>query len=77
MRLAVAVDHAELRFAYALSDGAWTDIGPVLDASLLSDEAGYGEHGSFTGAFVGMAAFDVSGSGMNADFRRFVYDGAD
>lgn len=77
VRLAVTVDHTELRFAYALSDGAWTNIGPMLDASLLSDEAGYGEHGSFTGAFVGMAAFDVSGSGMTADFRRFVYEGAD
>ncbi len=77
MRLAVAVDHTELRFTYALSDGTWTDVGPPLDASLLTAEAGYGEQGSFAGAFVGMAAFDVSGAGMNADFRRFTYEGAD
>ena len=53
MRLAVSVDHASLQFSYAL-DGGWRNIGPVLDASILSDEAGGGEHGSFTGAFVGM-----------------------
>ena len=52
----------------------WQAIGPVLDASLISDEAGRGEHGSFTGAFVGMAAFDISGSGQPADFDRFSYE---
>jgi len=75
--LAVSVDHAELRFAYALADGVWREVGPILDASLLSDEAGAGEHGSFTGAFVGLFAFDASGGGKVADFRQFEYDGAD
>ena len=75
VRLAVAVDRARLQFAYALADGAWRDAGPSLDASLISDEAGAGEHGSFTGAFVGMFAFDVSGGGQPADFRGFAYDG--
>ena len=74
MRLAVSVDHAKLQFACAL-DGAWRDVGPVLDASILSDEAGAGEHGSFTGAFVGMVAFDTSGAGFGADFRYFEYEG--
>ena len=77
VRLAVSVDHAKLQFAYALADGVWRDAGPSLDASLLSDEAGSGEHGSFTGAFVGMFAFDTSGRGQSADFRHFDYDGAD
>ena len=45
--------------------------GPTLDASIVSDEAGRGEHGSFTGAFVGMVAFDTSGGGKPADFRLF------
>jgi xylan 1,4-beta-xylosidase len=54
------------------SDG-WRPVGPVLDASLISDEAGRGEHGSFTGAFVGIAAFDISGSVRPADFGRFSY----
>ena len=74
VRLAVSVDHAKLQFAYALT-GAWRDVGPVLDASLLSDEAGAGEHRSFTGAFVGMFAFDTSGGALAADFRYFEYEG--
>ena len=49
----------------------------MLDASILSDEAGGGEHRSFTGAFVGMVAFDVSGGAIGADFRYFEYEGRD
>jgi xylan 1,4-beta-xylosidase len=74
VRLAVSVDHAKLQFAHAL-DGGWRDVGPVLDASLLSDEAGAGEHGSFTGAFIGMFAFDTSGGALAADFRYFEHEG--
>ena len=76
VRLAVSVDYAKLQFAYAL-DGAWRDIGPPLDASIVSDEAGGGEHRSFTGAFVGMVAFDVSGAAIGADFHYFDYDARD
>lgn len=57
------------------TDGEWQPAGPILDASLVSDEAGRGEHGSFTCAFVGMAAFDISGLGRPADFDRFSYAG--
>jgi xylan 1,4-beta-xylosidase len=70
--LAAEVRGAELRFRYRLG-GAWADIGGVLDASLISDEGGRGEHASFTGAFVGMAAFDTSGRGRPADFDGFAY----
>ncbi len=73
VRLAANVDRAELRFAYSQGDD-WTFIEPSLDASLISDEAVGGEHRSFTGAFIGMAAFDVSGSGVAADFEYFVYE---
>lgn len=55
-------------------DGVWAQAGPVLDASVVSDEGGRGEHGSFTGAFIGMAAFDTSGAGMPADFDHFTYE---
>ena len=75
VRLAVSVDHAELRFAYAPDGGDWRDVGPVLDASIVSDEAGVGEHRSFTGAFIGMFAFDTSGGAIGADFRHFDYEG--
>lgn len=70
--LAVEVDGARQRFLWR-ADGDWRVLGPQLDASLISDEAGRGEHGSFTGAFVGMMAFDTSGRARSADFARFAY----
>jgi xylan 1,4-beta-xylosidase len=73
IRMKVEVDSTALSFSYAVGDGAWTRIGPVLDASVLSDEAGQGDHGCFTGAFVGMAANDLSGRAMPADFAYFDY----
>lgn len=48
-------------------------IGPRLDASIISDEGGRGEHASFTGAFVGMLAYDLTGQGWHADVTRFDY----
>jgi xylan 1,4-beta-xylosidase len=74
VRLAASVDHASLQFAYALESGEWVPVGPVLDASLVSDEAGGGEHRSFTGAFVGMFAFGAAGGEISADFRYFDYE---
>jgi len=74
VRLRAQVDEAELRFAIWSQDGTWRQIGPVLDASIISDEGGGGEHRSFTGAFVGMCAFDVSGMARPADFRYFIYE---
>jgi len=53
--------------------GEWQPAGPALDASVISDEGGRGEHGSFTGAFVGVAAFDTSGRAATADFASFGY----
>ncbi|MCE0504117.1 glycoside hydrolase family 43 protein [Roseivivax sp. GX 12232] len=72
VELRVRVDHAEQRFSWR-QDGPWQPIGPVLDASVISDEGGRGAHGSFTGAFVGMAAFDTSGEAAEAHFGRFTY----
>jgi xylan 1,4-beta-xylosidase len=76
VRVSVHVDGSGLQFAWD-SRGGWRGVGPVLDASILSDEAGGGEHGSFTGAFVGMFAFDASGGAAPADFRYFEYEGRD
>lgn len=72
-----------LRFFWKQA-GDWQRIGPVLNASTLSDEGGEGEFkgrmngarasgSGFTGAFVGMAAHDVTGRAMPADFARFAY----
>ncbi len=72
VRLAADVDHASLKFSYDSGSG-WEMLSPELDASIVSDEAGRGEHGSFTGAFVGMIAFDTSGTGLPADFDDFDY----
>jgi xylan 1,4-beta-xylosidase len=74
VRLKLEIRGPALQFFYALGSDAWTRIGPVLDASILSDECGgHAEHGSFTGAFVGMAASDLNGTALNADFSDFVY----
>ena len=70
--LRVDVDHARQQFFWRQS-GDWTPIGPALDASVISDEGGRGEHASFTGAFVGMAAFDTSGAARSANFTTFTY----
>ena len=76
VRLAVALERETLQFSFAQGD-EWRDVGPALDATILSDEAGRGEHGSFTGAFVGMAAFDTSGAAIAADYGYFLYEGLD
>lgn len=73
IRLRVEVHDCALRFFYALGADSWTRIGPVHDASLLADEVGQGDHGNFTGAFIGMAAHDASGQKMTADFDYFDY----
>jgi xylan 1,4-beta-xylosidase len=44
-----------------------------LDASVISDEGGRGEHASFTGALVGIVAFDLTGQGKEARFVHFNY----
>ncbi len=73
LELGVDVDLDRLQFRWRATEGDWTPIGPVLDASVLSDEGGRGEHSNFTGAFVGMAAQDASGQGLPADFAAFRY----
>lgn len=73
VRLGLDIDGVALRFRYALGEGPWTPLGPFLDASVLSDEGGRGEHASFTGNFLGMAAHDLTGEGLPADFDYFVY----
>ena len=65
------IDHAALQFSFSLDGKNWTKIGPVLDATILSDEGVRGEHSNFTGNFVGMAAQDLSGQGKTADFSYF------
>jgi len=72
VKLAADVRGARLQFFYDVGQG-WQTAGGVLDASVVSDEGARGPHASFTGAFVGMLAFDTSGSGRPADFANFSY----
>lgn len=67
------VGGADLQFSYSLDGKKWITLSPVLDNSLLSDEAGRGMHANFTGAFVGMACQDVSGGAKTAEFEYFEY----
>jgi xylan 1,4-beta-xylosidase len=71
--LRCTVKMTELQFSYSLDNDCWTKVGPALDASILSDEAGKTEHGNFTGAFVGMACQDITGTALPADFEYFSY----
>ena len=74
VKLALQIRGKSLQFFYALEGQDLQPIGPVLDASILSDECGgHQAHGSFTGAFVGVAASDLNGTALNADFDYFIY----
>lgn len=74
IRLALDIDRDTLSFRFSTDDGkSWNQIGPKLDATVLSDEGGRGEHANFTGCFVGMAAQDITGHGHCADFADFSY----
>jgi xylan 1,4-beta-xylosidase len=75
VRLALSIRGGlTLQFYYALEHDELKEVGPVFDASILSDECGgHQAHGSFTGAFVGMACSDVNGSALPARFEQFTY----
>jgi len=68
----VEVDYERLRFAYRIA-GDWEFLPELFDASILSDEATGPGSANFTGAFVGMACQDVSGTARPADFDYFDY----
>jgi xylan 1,4-beta-xylosidase len=78
LSLRVDVDHEVARFAYRPhGSGEWCWLPDRFDASILSDEATLPGLPNFTGAFVGMACYDLSGAGMAADFAYFHYCEAD
>lgn len=75
VHLAMEIQENDLQFFFRTTENSdWQPLGPVLDAGVVSDEGGRGEHGSFTGAFAGIVAFDSSGRGREADFTRFAYE---
>jgi xylan 1,4-beta-xylosidase len=64
-------DYGRLQFSYSLDDKNFKLIGPVLDATRLSDE--YCKQGCFTGAFAAISCQDISGTKLPADFDYFEY----
>lgn len=63
-----------LQFAYAVGGGPPQPVGPVLDATLLSDDRVIeGKAWGFTGCFVALCAQDSTDSDIPADFNRFSY----
>jgi xylan 1,4-beta-xylosidase len=77
--LMLVLNYRELQFYYSLDGLDWMPIGPVLDASKISDEYathlvdGYFTDWGFTGAFIGLCAHDLSGGRRHADFDYFIY----
>jgi len=71
--LRARVEEASLVFSWSTDAEQWNELPLVLDASLLSDEAGKGEGAQFTGAFVGMCCQDITGGRHPADFAYFSY----
>jgi xylan 1,4-beta-xylosidase len=70
---------ATVRFAWSADGAAWNAIGPGLDVSVLSDEyatraaAGQITDWGFTGSVFALAAQDLTGAGLPADFDLFEY----
>jgi len=76
VELRVEVDEERLVFGYRVAGAdRWQWLPQRFDASILSDEANAPGQPNFTGAFVGMACQDMSGSGLHADFDYFDYQG--
>ena len=71
--LRVEVDDERLYFAWRQPGQDWQKLSHVFDASILSDEAQMPGTANFTGAFVGVACQDMSGTGAPADFDWFCY----
>ena len=72
--LAVECDGREMQFFRRLSDNEdFIPIGPSLDALILSDDYVFQKQFAFTGAFVGLAAWDRYNLGSYADFDYFSY----
>ena len=70
-----------IQFSMKENGHTWTEVGPELDGSILSDDYVRNEQvkymPAFTGAFVGICCQDLSGNGAYADFDFFEYQELD
>ncbi len=62
--LRFAIDNADLQFSWSADGDEFNDIGPTLDASILSDD--YGDNWGFTGCFIALACQDLTGGRRTA-----------
>ncbi|MES2924178.1 MAG: glycoside hydrolase family 43 protein [Verrucomicrobiota bacterium] len=65
--LRAEIHRERLQFCASPDGVVWTNVGPVLDASKLSDDYAQG----FTGTMIGLCAQDLSGNRIHADFDYF------
>jgi len=73
VQLRADIDYERLYFSYCVDGDDWRCLQQTFDASIPSDEATAPGNPNFTGAFVGMACQDTSGTAHLADFDYFVY----
>jgi len=67
IHLRARINRERLRFSASPDGMTWQNVGPVLDASKLSDDYAQG----FTGAMIGLCAQDLGGTRRHADFGYF------
>ncbi len=65
--LRMVFDDCLLQFAWSADGELFDEIGPELDASMLSDD--YGTHWGFTGTFIALACQDLTGTQQPAEFN--------
>jgi len=71
VELGVEANEEAIRFSWRPEGGDWSSIGPVFDPSRLSDD--YAVPLGFTGTFVGIGSFDLSGRRRAAFFDYLRY----
>ncbi|MBU9721560.1 MULTISPECIES: glycoside hydrolase family 43 protein [Bacillaceae] len=78
--LKAEIREADLQFYYSSNGTDWIKLGPILDATTISDEHadqfvnGYILDQGFTGAFIGMCVQDLTGRNLHGDFDYFKYE---
>lgn len=71
-KLKVKIEAQHASFSFAVDEGPWKSIGPMIDILHLADEPLNGAI-RFTGNFIGLCAQDGSGMRIHADFDYFRY----
>ena len=73
VKLHVSCDGRAMQFSWGYEDGEMQKIGVPQDALVLSDDYIFASGWAFTGAFVGLAAWDRFNRKSHADFDYFKY----